>query len=102
MAFKIKVSKNYTLKLSINEAKLSDLCAGNSANIQQVLTYNLPSGPKSFCAFLETVPCWFSVPRRKTNSKLIYIAIPVQKECSEDKTWDKSVIYSASVSCSVS
>ena len=38
MAFKIKVSKNYTLKLSVNEEKWTDLCAGNSANIQQVLT----------------------------------------------------------------
>ena len=30
--------KNYTLKLSVNKEKLTDLCAGNSPNIQQVLT----------------------------------------------------------------
>ena len=30
--------KNYTLKLSVNKEKLTDLCAGNSSNIQQVLT----------------------------------------------------------------
>ena len=30
--------KNYTLKLSVNKEKLTDLCAGNSSHIQQLLT----------------------------------------------------------------
>ena len=53
-AFKIKVS--IVLKLSVNEAKLTGLCARNCVTVQQVLLQNLPSGPKSYWAFRETGP----------------------------------------------
>ena len=44
------------MKLSVNEAKLTGLCARNCVSVQQVLFQNLPSGPKSYRAFGETDP----------------------------------------------
>ena len=57
-------SDNDTMKLSVNEAKLTGLWARNCATITKVLILNLPSGPKSFRAFRETGP-WGRVNFRK-------------------------------------
>ena len=57
-------SDNDTMKLSVNEAKLTGLWARNCATITKVLILNLPSGPKSFRAFQETGP-WGRVNFRK-------------------------------------
>ena len=43
--------KNDTTKLSVDKAKLTSLCARDSANIQQVLIINLSWSPKNFRAF---------------------------------------------------
>ena len=48
--------ENYTIKLSVNEAKLTGLCARNCATIQQVLILKFAFGPKSYRAFRETGP----------------------------------------------
>ena len=42
------------MKLTVQEAKLTGLCARNCANIQQILIENYPSAPKSFWDFRET------------------------------------------------
>ena len=50
--------KNDTMELSVNKAKLTGLCARNSANIQQVLILKSVLGPEKFPGLSrrETVP----------------------------------------------
>ena len=50
--------KNDTMELSVNKAKLTGSCAGNSANIQQVLILKFVLGPEKFPGLSrrETVP----------------------------------------------
>ena len=59
--------KNDQMKLSIDEAKLTGLWARNCAIIQQILIWNLPSGPKSYRAFRETRPWYLKKLHRITG-----------------------------------
>ena len=42
------------MKLTVQEAKLTGLCARNCANIQQILIEKLSFGPEKFSDFRET------------------------------------------------
>ena len=64
-AFKIKVSVILkmilvTMKLPVNEAKLTSLWARNFATIQQVLILKFPFRSERYWAFRETDPCLVS------------------------------------------
>ena len=62
-AFKIKVSiifKNNTIKLSVNEAKLTGLWDRNCATFQQVVILKLAFGPEKFPGLSRNGPQKFS------------------------------------------
>ena len=48
--------ENDTMKLSVNEAKLTGFAPGTVLLFNRFLFQNLPSGPKSYRAFRETGP----------------------------------------------
>ena len=54
--------ENDTMKLSVNKAKLTGLCARDSANIQQVLILKFVLEAEKFPGLSrrETVPCLFA------------------------------------------
>ena len=53
---KVSIILKDVIKLSVNEAKLTGLCARNCANIQQVLTLKLAFGLKKFSGFSRNEP----------------------------------------------
>ena len=66
--------ENNTMKLSINEAKLTGLWARNCAAIKQVSNLKFAFGPKSYRKSRKTGP--WTGPGRRQKSSLAFIQSP--------------------------